>query len=197
MKNEAEKKRVPIPSLEQLEAERDRNRKQTENRKLLIATLGALLVVAAASVLISTSVLPVLQVSGNSMEPTLENGEILLILKTEHYRTGDVIAFYYQSKVLVKRVIARAGDYIDIDEAGNVYVNDQMLEEPYLTGKSLGEYDIDLPYQVPDGKLFVMGDNRSVSMDSRSSVIGCVAEEQIIGKTIFRIWPFSHIGKIH
>ena len=161
---------------------------------VLFSAIGILLVVAAISVLIATRLVPVLQVSGKSMEPALENGELVVIKKTTKIKQGDIIGFYYQSKILVKRVIGTAGDYIDIDEDGNVYVNGEKLDEPYAIKKDLGECDIDFPYQVPEGKYFVMGDHRSVSVDSRSSAIGCVAEDQIIGKVAFRFWPLSKMG---
>ena len=162
-----------------------------EKKRHLFSAIGILLVVAAISVLIATRLVPVLQVSGKSMEPALENGEPVVIKKIKQ---GDIISFYYQSKILVKRVIGTPGDYIDIDEDGNVYVNGEKLDEPYAIKKDLGECDIDFPYQVPEGKYFVMGDHRSVSVDSRSSAIGCVAEEQIIGKVAFRFWPLSKMG---
>lgn len=163
---------------------------QKERRKMLMHTISTLIVVAAISVLIATKFLPVLQVSGRSMEPTLEDGEIVILHKTSDVETGEIIGFYYQSKILLKRVIGTGGDYIEIDQDGNVYVNDKKLEEPYLD-KDLGNCDIEFPYQVPEGKLFVLGDCRKVSTDSRNSEIGCITKEQIVGKVIFRIWSIS------
>lgn len=177
-------------ALQSIQAEQNRR----EKKQHLFSAIGILLVVAAISVLIATRLVPVLQVSGKSMEPALENGELVVIKKTTKIKQGDIIGFYYQSKILVKRVIGTAGDYIDIDEDGNVYVNGEKLDEPYAIKKDLGECDIDFPYQVPEGKCFVMGDHRSVSVDSRSSAIGCVAEDQIIGKVAFRFWPLSKMG---
>lgn len=177
-------------ALQSIQAEQNRR----EKKQHLFSAIGILLVVAAISVLIATRLVPVLQVSGKSMEPALENGELVVIKKTTKIKQGDIIGFYYQSKIFVKRVIGTAGDYIDIDEDGNVYVNGEKLDEPYAIKKDLGECDIDFPYQVPEGKCFVMGDHRSVSVDSRSSAIGCVAEDQIIGKVAFRFWPLSKMG---
>ena len=148
------------------------------------------------AVLIATLWLPVLQIYGSSMTPTLQDGEILFSVKTENLETGDIVAFYYNNKILVKRVIAQPGDWVNLDESGTVYVNSVPLEEPYLTEKAVGECDIKLPYQVPDGRIFVMGDHRSTSIDSRSTAVGCVEAEQIVGKIIFRIWPLERIGGI-
>lgn len=189
-KENNEKKIELDEALQKIQAEQRRR----EKRQLFFSALGILLVVAAISVLIATRLVPVLQVSGKSMEPTLENGELVVIKKTTNIKQGDIIGFYYQSKILVKRVIGTAGDYIDIDEEGNVYVNGEALKEPYAIKKDLGECDIAFPYQVPEGKYFVLGDHRSVSIDSRSSTVGCVAEDQIIGKVAFRFWPLSKIG---
>lgn len=186
-----------LPSLEQLENERIRWRQRKSYRKILLNTIGILIVVAAISVLIATLFFPVLQVSGTSMEPTMEDGEILILKKTGDLETGDLVGFYYQNKILLKRVIGKAGDYIDIDKDGNVYVNNEILDEPYIREKSLGDCDIDLPYQVPDGKVFVMGDHRSTSVDSRNSAIGCVSREQLAGKVALRVWPVERIGFLH
>ncbi len=159
------------------------------------STIYTLVVVAAVSVLVATLWLPVLQIYGNSMTPVLTDGDIVVSLKSRDFKQGDILVFYYNNKILVKRVIAMAGDWVDIDENGVVYVNGEELEEPYLEERSLGQCDIELPYQVPDGKLFVMGDHRSVSADSRSTAIGCVAEEQIVGKLALRIWPLNEITR--
>ena len=140
--------------------------------------------------------LPVLQIYGSSMTPTLQDGEIIFSVKTSEFEPGEIVAFYYNNKILVKRVICGPGDWIDIDEDGTVYVNEVRLEEPYLTEKTLGDCNIDLPFQVPDGKVFVMGDHRSTSVDSRNTAVGCVAQEQIVGKIIFRIWPLNRIGTV-
>jgi signal peptidase I len=153
--------------------------------------------VAAVAVLVATLLLPVLRIYGTSMSPTLTNGEIVLSLKGSDFETGDVIAFYYNNKILVKRVIAGPGDWVDIKEDGTVYINDVELDEPYVVEKALGECDIEMPYQVPESRYFVMGDHRSVSIDSRSTSIGCVSEEQIVGKLVMKIWPLSDLGKIN
>lgn len=186
--------RVFLPTMKQIEEERKRLKKQQEFNKTLASTIGILIVVAAVSVLIATMFLPVLQVSGTSMEPTLEDGEIIGLLKNSDFKTGEIVGFYYQNKILLKRVIGVAGDYIDIDEDGNVFVNEIRIEEPYLTDKALGDCNIILPYQVPEGKVFVMGDHRSTSIDSRNTMIGCVSEEQVVGKAAFRVWPVDRMG---
>ena len=190
-------RKLPMPTVEELERELKREKYRREYGKTLRSTIYALITVAAAAVLVATLLLPVLQIYGSSMFPTLTDGDIVLSLKEAELQKKDVIAFYYNNKILVKRVIARSGEWVDIDEEGNVTVNGELLEEPYLTEKSMGECDIELPYQVPEGRLFVMGDHRSVSVDSRSKSVGCVAEEQIVGKLIFRIWPLNQIGKIN
>jgi len=138
----------------------------------------------------------VLRIYGTSMTPTLSEGNIVLSLKGSSFKTGDVIALYYNNKILVKRVIANSGDWVDIDQEGNVFVNGQLLDEPYLTEKAFGECDIKLPYQVPESRVFVMGDHRSTSVDSRSTAIGCVSEEQIVGKIVFRVWPINELGGV-
>ena len=140
--------------------------------------------------------LPVLRIYGKSMNGTLDNGDIVVSVKSSNMKTGDVIAFYYNNNILVKRVIAGPGDWVDIDKDGNVFVNNEKLSEPYLDDKAYGETNIELPYQVPDGRIFVMGDNRKVSIDSRNTSIGCVSEEQIVGKIVYRVWPFSQIGRV-
>ena len=184
-------------TMDQLEDELGREKYKGSFIYALKNTIYFLITVAAIAVLIAVLFLPVLQIYGTSMTPTLSEGNIVLSLKTSKFETGDVIAFYYNNKILVKRVIAHPGEWVDIDEDGTVYVNNVQLEEPYIDGKAFGDCNITLPYQVPESRLFVMGDHRSVSMDSRSSTIGCVAEEQIVGKIVFRVWPLNQIGPIN
>lgn len=185
-----------LPTSQQLEEELKRTRYRKRYRRVLFSTIYTLITVAAIAVLVATLLLPVLQIYGSSMTPTLTDGNIVLSLKTSDFERGDVVAFYYNNKILVKRVIAKAGDWVDITEEGDVYVNSQLLDEPYVTEKALGTCDITLPYQVPESRIFVMGDHRSVSADSRSSAVGCVEEERIVGKLVFRVWPLDIIGKI-
>jgi signal peptidase I len=182
-----------MPTTEQLECELKRVKHNKSFARVLRSTVFLLAIAAAAAILVVTLLMPVLQIYGTSMTPTLRDGNIVVLMKNSDVEQGDLVAFYYNNKILVKRVIAQAGDWVDIDEDGTVYVNDQQLNEPYLTEKAFGECDIELPYQVPDGKIFVMGDHRSVSIDSRSSEIGCVSEEQIVGKLAFRVWPLNKI----
>ena len=160
------------------------------------STVSILVTVAALAILVANFLIPAFQIYGNSMTPTLAEGEIVLALKGDDYETGQLIAFYYDNKILVKRVIAGPGDWVDIDEDGNTYVNNQLLDEPYISEKSLGDCNIKLPYQVPENRIFVMGDHRSVSVDSRNSSIGCVSQEQIAGKLVFRVWPLPRFGGV-
>ena len=183
------------PTVEMLEAELNRMKYRQRYRGLLKSTVYTLIAVAAAAILVAMLWLPVLQIYGNSMTPTLRDGEIVFSVKTSDHKQGDVIAFYYNNKILIKRVIAGPGDWVDISpETGDVSVNSIALDEPYLAEKSFGDADIAFPYQVPDGKIFVMGDHRSTSVDSRHTAVGCVAEEQIVGKIVFRVWPLDRIG---
>ncbi len=185
---------ITIPSMEVLEAELRKEQYKSNYSRVLKSTIFSLLVVAAVAVLIAVLLLPVLQISGTSMTETLQDEDIVVAVNGSKYTTGDVIAFYYNNNILIKRVIASAGDWVDIDEEGNVYVNEELLEEPYISEKSLGDCNIDLPYQVPDGKCFVMGDHRAVSIDSRNTSIGCVSNDMVVGKILFRVWPLSGFG---
>lgn len=190
------KKVKPAPTTQELESELKRMRNRKRYRFALRRTAYTLITVAAVAVLVATLWLPVLQIYGNSMTPTLRDGEIIFSVRTSDFEPGDIVSFYYNNKILVKRVIARAGEWVNIDEEGNVYVNSTLLNEPYLEDKAFGDCNIELPYQVPDGKVFVMGDHRSTSVDSRSTAVGCVAQEQIVGKILFRVWPLNKIGSV-
>lgn len=159
-------------------------------------TIYGLITVAAIAVIVAVFVTPVLRIYGDSMTPTLEEGSVVVAVKGESFKTGDVIAFYYNNKILVKRVIAQPGEWFNIDQNGTVYVNNVEIEEPYVSGKSIGQCDLILPYQVPESRIFVMGDHRDVSIDSRSKSIGCVASEQIVGKIVWQIWPLSGFGRV-
>ena len=192
-----ERKPAPaVPSVRQLEEELKREKYRGRYKRLLRGTVSTVLVVIAAVVLISNLLLPILRIYGSSMSPTLVNGNIVTALRGGSYGRGDIVAFYYNDKILVKRIVGLPGEVIDIDEEGSVSVDGEPLDEPYLDEKALGDCDIELPYQVPEGRYFVMGDNRSVSSDSRSSQVGCVAEEQVIGKLIFRLWPLGGLGTV-
>ena len=160
------------------------------------STIYVLITVAAVAVLVAVLLLPVLQIFGNSMTPTLTEGDYVVSIKGSEMKTGDICAFYYNNKILVKRVIANSGDWVDIDENGVVYVNNRKLDEPYVSDLAVGECDIELPYQVPESRVFVMGDHRSVSVDSRNTAIGCVADEQMVGKIVFCVWPLKDFGAV-
>ena len=189
----SKKKKQPldIPNLEALETELARVTFKNRFRQTLMGTIYVLITVAAVAILVSTLWLPVLRISGTSMTPTLEDGELVVAIKNSNFERGDLISFYYNNKVLVKRVVAMAGEWVNIDPDGNVYINDVLYDEPYLEEKSIGQCDIEFPYQVPDGRIFVLGDHRSVSVDSRSKAVGCVAQEQIVGRLVMRIWPWE------
>jgi signal peptidase I len=190
------KKNRPLPQIAQLEAELNRELHKRRYFGVLRSTIYTLITVAAVAVLVATLLMPVLQIYGSSMTPTLADGDIVFSLKTNDFRHGDVVAFYYNNKILVKRVIAVSGEWVDITPEGDVYINSKLLEEPYLDEKSLGDCNIEFPYQVPESRIFVMGDHRSVSIDSRNTAVGCVAEEQIVGKLIFRVWPLETLERI-
>ena len=191
------KKKVrEIPSIDEIKAELNRIKYKRSYRGIIRNTLYTLITVAAIAVLVATLWMPVLQTHGSSMTPTLHDNNIVVSLKNGDVQYGDVIAFYYNNKILIKRVIGLPGDWIDIKQDGSVYVNGSLCDEPYISQKSLGDCNIEFPYQVPDAKYFVMGDHRATSTDSRNSALGCVAEEQIVGRIIFRVWPPNEIGRI-
>ncbi len=184
------------PTIEQLETELDRLEYNKRFRSVLRSTTFTLVVVAAIAVLVATLWMPVLRIYGSSMAPTLPDGTIVVSMKSGDFQPGDIVAFYYNNNILVKRVLAQAGDWVDIDEDGNFYINSVRLEEPYLKDKAFGDTNIELPYQVPEGRIFVVGDNRAISIDSRNKAVGCVASEQIVGKLIFKVWPLSSFEKL-
>lgn len=185
-----------FPSPEEISTELKRIRDKKHYKRVLKSTVAALLSLIASVVLISALVLPVFRIYGDTMQPTLQSEQLIVTLRNPKVEAGDVIAFYYNNKILVKRVIAVGGDTVDIDGHGTVTVNDQKLTEPYLQNPAYGDCNISLPYQVPESKVFVMGDNRETSVDSRHTEVGCIAQEQIIGKVLFRIWPFDAIDMI-
>ena len=188
-----QKKEVSIPSRKQIETERKRYRRQKAYNKALGGTIYVLTIVAAVAVLIATLILPVLQIEGTSMEPTLHNGDIVLLMKTTRFEKGDLCGFTWNNKLLIKRVIGVPGDWIEIDTDGTIYLNGDRLEEPYVQQKAFGECDLEFPFQVPAEQYFVVGDMRESSIDSRNTLIGCIPKDQIVGKVFFRVWPFDSI----
>lgn len=189
-------KNSTLPTAKQIEAEILREKYNRKYKQVLRSTVYSLIVVAAVAVLIATLVFPVLQISGSSMEPTLDDEEVVVLIKSTNMKKGELCCFSYQNKLLIKRVVGLPGDKINIDESGNVYVNNELIEEPYVTDKALGECDISFPCYVTDNHYFVLGDHRSTSIDSRSTVIGLVSEEYIVGKIFFRVWPFESLGLV-
>ena len=196
MRKEKRSQTQQPPTLEQLTAELARENYKRRFGRVLRSTLFTLVVVAAMAVLVATIWMPVLQIYGSSMTPTLNEGEIVVSVKGSDFEPGDLVAFYLGNKILVKRCIAGPGQWVDINENGDVFVDGKLLDEPYLTEKALGECDQSFPYQVPESRYFCMGDHRATSVDSRHSAVGCVAEEQIVGKIVFRVWPLSGFGAL-
>lgn len=184
------------PTTEQLEQELYREKYKNRYLKILRSTFYALIVVAALSVLVATILLPVFQIYGTSMKPTLTEGDIVFSIKAKQFKRGDIVAFYYNNRILVKRVIALPGETVTIYSNGDVYVSGVYLEEPYIKAKNAGETDIEYPYTVPENSYFVLGDHRNTSIDSRNSAIGCIDGEEIVGKILFTVWPFAHFGTV-
>lgn len=188
---------VDLPTVEQIQQERQRIRYQSRYSRTLKSTIAVLVVVAAAAILVATLWMPVFQIYGTSMSPTLEEGQYVVAIKSDSFETGDVCALWYGNKLLVKRVIAGPGSWVNIDKDGNVFVDGNLIDEPYLTEKAFGDCNIELPIQVPDSKWFVMGDNRATSADSRNSSVGCISDEYIVGRIEFCVWPLNKFGPIN
>ena len=192
----SDEKSQSTPSIEVLEAELGRERHKHNYLRALRSTVFSLIIVAAAAVLVAMLVLPVLQITGASMTETLQDRDVVVALRGSNVKTGDVVAFYYNNNILVKRVIANEGQWVNITEDGTVYVDNVQLDEPYISEKAKGDCNIQLPYQVPEGKVFVMGDHRSTSVDSRSTALGCVSKDMLLGHILFRVWPLNALGPI-
>lgn len=194
--NNEQKNSVELPELDVIDAALKKEMYKHTYNRVLKSTVYSLIVVAACAILVAVFLMPVLRIYGTSMTPTISEGEIVIALKGSKFDRGDIIAMYYANKLLVKRVIAGPGEWVDIDKDGNVFINGEYLDEPYISEKAYGECTIELPYQVPDGRYFVMGDHRATSSDSRSIMIGAVDVEQIVGRIVFRVWPFARIGGV-
>ncbi len=197
-KETVSEEKYEYPSSKELRRELDRVIYRSRFRSILSNTIFTLVVVASVAVLVATLWMPVLRIYGVSMDPGLKDKDIVVSVKDSNFVPGDIVAFYYNNKILVKRAVAQAGDWVDIDEEGTVYINSVRLEEPYITedAKAFGDCNIELPYQVPESRIFVLGDNRDVSIDSRNTAVGCVAEEQLVGKLVFRVWPLKDFGPL-
>lgn len=191
-----EHKRNDMPDTAMVERELEREENKRRYRRTLMSTVFMLITAAAAAVLTAMLWMPVLQIYGASMSPTLQEGEIVVSVKGSEIRQGDVVAFYHGNKLLVKRCIAVAGDWVTVHADGSITVNDVLLEEPYVTDPDFGASDVTYPYQVPDGKYFLVGDHRVSSVDSRHTAVGCIGSEDIVGEIVFRIWPFEAIGAL-
>lgn len=188
------KSKLDMPSVELLETELQRTKYRSRYGRTLRTTVFSLLVVAALAVIIAVLLMPVLQISGSAMENTLFEGDLVISLNDHKYKTGDVIGFYHNNGILIKRVIAVTGDWVNIEDDGTVYVNGVRQDEPYVYEKALGECNITMPFQVPNGKCFVMGDHRATSIDSRNTALGCISDEDVVGKLIVRFWPIKSFG---
>ena len=194
--DDANKRKRPRPELSELEEELKRERYKRRYRNTIRSTVFTLITVAAVAILIATLWMPVLQIYGSSMTPTLSDGDIVVSKKAGRFEQGDIIAFYYNNRLLVKRCIAGPGDLVDIDKDGYVYVNGEQLDEPYVDEHAFGETNIELPYQVPESRIFVMGDHRAASIDSRNAAVGCIAADQIVGELVFNVWPVKAFGPV-
>lgn len=190
------KKPIELPSIEELEAEISRKKRKQNQHHLLKNALYALITVAAVTALIAVLLMPVLKTYGASMTPTLEEGEYVVVIKSSEAKPGDVIAFKFNNKTFIKRVIALGGSVVDVDEEGYVYVDGEKLDEPYVEDRSFGNGDVEFPFTVPEGQYFVLGDNRVNSADSRNSILGTILPEDLLGRVLFCVWPPSRIGAV-
>ncbi len=192
----SELKEIVFPSTKEIENAYKSEYYKVNFFNIVRSTIFILTVASAVAVLVAVLLLPVLRIYGKSMEGTLDDGNLVISVKSSNFKSGDVVAFYYNNNILVKRVIAQSGQWVDMDKSGNIYVNQVMIDEPYLKEKSYGQTNVEFPFQVPEGRIFVVGDNRANSIDSRNKTIGTISEEQVVGKLVFKIWPLSEIGTV-
>lgn len=195
-KKTKQKEPPKLPELGQLQVELELENRKWEARKALRSIVFVLLVVTAAAVVVAVLMFPILQVKRSSMGNTLQNGDVIVTMNTSNYQAGDVIAFYYNNTLMIKRIVAVSGDTVRINKKGDVSVNGKTLTEPYVTEKVRGDCTVEFPYEVPEGKFFVLNDQRDSAIDSRNATLGCVGGDQIVGKVLVRVWPFEAIGPL-
>lgn len=195
MADKKSKEEIIIPSTKELEAELHNEKYKSKYKKILKSTVYVLLIVVAISAIVATLVFPVLKIYGTSMSPVVNNGDVVVAVKKNKFNSSDVVAFYYNNRILVKRIIATPQDWVNIDEDGKIYVNNVLLDESYTYGKTV-QGDIEYPFQVPSDSYFVLSDQREIMVDSRNKEIGCIKQEDIVGKVVFKVWPIGRFGLV-
>lgn len=177
-----------------LQFEEENEKLQQTGHKRTRWLIGWVFTAGMVAILCMVCFLPMMRVESDGMSPTLEKGQCVMVIPGDSFEHGDIIAFYYDGRILLKRIIACPGEQVEVLKDGSVYVNGQLFDEPYASEKCYGSSDLTYPYQVPENRFFVMGDQRSAGTDSRTSQIGTVAQEQIVGKVVLRFWPLKAIS---